>query len=160
MTTISFRRAGEEDQDFIKELSTAVFSIYGDYDLILPRWFLSPWVVTIIASDLGEPVGFAMLHFGGKEIWEPTLGELLAIAVKPEHQGKGVGSAIINHVEELARESHLEKIQLHTSTDNSSARHLFQKAGYLEKESKESYYPNGQTAVLMVKNLDVERARP
>ncbi|HSR10131.1 MAG TPA: GNAT family N-acetyltransferase, partial [Thermodesulfobacteriota bacterium] len=128
--SLSFRTAGEGDREFVRSVSAAVFSIYGDYEETLPRWLLDPWVVTVIAEEGGEPAGFAMLQFGPRGIWENSLGELLAIAVNPDRQGEGVGKALLNCVEDLARHSLLKRIQLHTAETNTAGRALFQSMGY------------------------------
>ena len=153
MEEISFRIAREKDRDFIKRLSAAVFSIFGDYDEILSQWFLQPGVFTVIGSKNGTPIGFAMLRLEEGENEGASTGELLAIAVAPEHQGQGIGKALLSQVEDLARQYRVREIRLHTAKDNLSARFLFERAGYEVVGSKKNYYPQGQPAVMMGKML-------
>jgi ribosomal protein S18 acetylase RimI-like enzyme len=154
MKEISFRIATKKDRDFIRQLSASVFSIFGRYDEILTGWFLHPGVITIIGSKNGQPVAFAMLQPGEKETWNAPTGELLAIAVMPEHQGQGVGRALLNYMEDLALRFRLSEMHLHTGKDNLPAQYLFEKAGYKIAGAEKSYYPKGQSAVRMVKMLD------
>ena len=154
MKEISFRAATEKDRDFIRQVSARVFSLFGDYEEILTHWFLVPGVLTVIGSKNGQPAGFVMLQLGEKVKGEGAKGELLAIAVVPEHQGQGVGKALLGYGEDLAWQHRLSEIRLHTAEDNLSARYLFGKAGYKVVGSKKSYYPQGQSALMMVKMLD------
>ena len=154
MKEISFRIATKKARDFIRRLSASVFSIFGHYDEILTGWFLHPGVITVIGSKNGQPVAFAMLQLGEKETWNTSIGELLAIAVIPEHQRQGVGRALLKYVENLALRFRLSAIHLHTGKDNLSAQYLFEKAGYKIAGAEKSYYPNGQSAVKMVKRLN------
>jgi ribosomal protein S18 acetylase RimI-like enzyme len=154
MEEISFRIATKKDRNFIRQLSASVFSIFGHYDEILTDWFLHPGVITVIGSKNGPPVAFAMLQIGEKETWNASIGELLAIAVIPEHQRQGVGRALLNYMEDLALRFRLSAIHLHTGKDNLPAQYLFEKAGYKIAGAEKSYYPKGQSAVKMVKRLN------
>ena len=88
-----------------------------------------------------------MLQLGEGGNGDASTGEILAIAVAPEHQGRGVGRALLSQVEELARQYRGREIHLHTAKDNLFARLLFERAGYKVLGSKKRYYPQGQAAV-------------
>jgi len=151
---ISFRIATKKDQDFIGQLSARVFSIFGRYDEILTDWFSHPGVITVIGSKNGQPVAFAMFQLGERETWNVSTGELLAIAVIPEHQRQGLGRSLLNYMEDLALRFRLREIHLHTGKDNLPAQCLFEEAGYGVAETEKDYYPKGQPAVRMVKRLE------
>lgn len=142
---VFIRLATKEDGGFICQLSGEVFSIFGDYDEIIPQWFLNPDVVTIIYVKNGHPLGFAMLYV--------LSGEILAIAVTPKYQRKGIGSALLNHVESLARQLGLSRLLLHTAKDNDAAHLFFQKAGFKVIGTQERFYPKGQPALTMSKRI-------
>lgn len=95
-----------------------------------------------------------MLQIGEKETWNASIGELLAIAVIPEHQRQGVGRALLNYMEDLALRFRLSAIHLHTGKGNLPAQYLFEKAGYKIAGAERSYYPKGQSAVKMVKRMN------
>jgi len=149
-----FRLATEEDLGFIQQLSVRVFSIFGNYDEILTRWFLQPLVTTVIPAENNNPLGFGMLLLEREGYLDPSKGEILAIAVLPEYQKRGIGNALLYYLESLALQHGLNEIQLHTAQDNTSARSFFQKADYNITGSKKSYYPKGQPAFMMTKILD------
>jgi hypothetical protein len=133
MEKISFRTATVGDWDFIEHLSVRVFSIFGDYGEILPQWLLQPGVIVLIGSRDERKMGFAMVRLGERKVEDAPAGELLAIAVMLQY---GLG-----------------ELHLHTARDNLSARCLFHRTGYRAARMKKSYYPKGQSAVMMVKKL-------
>ena len=56
------RVASKEDCTFIRTLSGEVFSVFGEYSDIIPRWFANPDVITLVYVKNGHLVGFAMLY--------------------------------------------------------------------------------------------------
>ena len=153
MTDLSFRFAAENDLVFIRQLSAKVFSVYGNYDEIVTAWFFLPGVITVIAVEKTDPLGFAVLGFEIPGKREMPRGELLAIAVVPEYQRAGIGAALLAHVQSLAFEHGLNEICLCTAEDNSAARSFFEKAGFKVIGSQGRYYPRGQSALAMCKRL-------
>ncbi len=145
--------ATKDDEDFIRELSAKVFSIYGNYSEILPKLFLYPNVITIIAAEKAYSLGFAILDLIEKKDFDVLTGELLAIAVTPKHHRKGIGKALLNHIEFLAYQYNLKRLLLHTAENNIAAQSLFKKAGFEVVGFRENYYPNGQQATVMFKPL-------
>jgi ribosomal protein S18 acetylase RimI-like enzyme len=139
------RLAIKEDRSFIRTLSGEVFSIFGDYSEIIPRWFVNPDVITVIYVKHRHPVGFAMLYV--------LSGEILAIAVLPKYQRRGIGSALLNHIECLAYQLGLRRLLLHTATENTVAHLFFQKAGFTVIGTRENYYPKGQPALIISKGM-------
>ena len=52
------------------------------------------------------------------------------VAVAPEFQGRGIGSALVGHALEVARAQKLAAVRLDVSADNVSARRLYQRFGF------------------------------
>jgi len=145
--------ANVSDGDFIGQLSRRVFNIYGPYGQLVPQWFESGFTMTIIAIMAEEPVGFAMIGHVSKELNLPDFTELMAIAVEPEKQKMGIGTMLIREMEKKAVELKIQRIFLHTAVENLSAQRLFADCGYQKGGIKSGFYPAGQDAVLMSKNL-------
>ncbi len=76
------------------------------------------------AEDEGERenIGLVTLHVGGRECEITTLNSL--------RESVGVGSALVETVEEWAREAGLERLWLVTTNDNLAALKFWQKRGY------------------------------
>ena len=153
MKTFIFRVANESDLEFLIRLSEAVFSEYGKYDEIVPAWFFQPVVMTEIIMDAANPLGFAMLALEKQKPLGPRSAHLLAIAVSPEHQRRGVGSALIDHMEVIAGKYGISELRLWTAHDNSQALSFFLKAGYKIIGSEGHYYPKGQSAFTLSKKF-------
>ncbi len=70
-------------------------------------------------------VGVAALQVENEET-----GKLNWVYVLPRHQGKGIGTALITHLEQKARKKGLEKIRLRTIEKADQAVNFYKKLGY------------------------------
>jgi len=153
METFDFRLANENDLDFSSQLSARVFSKYGAYDEIVLGWLLEPEVITVIIAARADPLGFAMVTLGREKWFEPRRGQLLVIGVFPEQQRKSIGTALLGHMVEIAREYGVEEMLLWTAVDNQQALSFFQNADFHIVGSEDRYYPRGQAALTLAKKL-------
>jgi ribosomal protein S18 acetylase RimI-like enzyme len=149
---LALRRANPGDLPFIIELSEQVFSAYGQYDEIIARWASFHQIITVIIEGTGQSRGFAMINpiLGARN---EANGELLAIAVSPGYQRRGIGKKLLRHMEGLARDLGIEEMVIHTAEINEAAHGFFAKNGFILRGSVESYYPKGQKALEMSKTL-------
>jgi len=148
------RPAHEGDLDFIIQLSAQVFSKYGNYEEIVFGWYEEPEVITEIITEKNTPLGFAMLAMEKEKVFRARRAHLLAIAILPEYQRKGIGKALLASVEDLARQYGGKEIVLMTAVDNETALAFFQNAGFGVIGAEDHYYPKGQQALAMHKRLD------
>lgn len=150
---VSIRHARSSDAWFIHRLSEVAFQAYGSYGDIIRGWLDSGQAISLIAQICGRPAGFAMMERIPARSDPPRGAELLAIAVDPADRRRGAGRALLRRIETLVHGQGAERIWLHTATDNHSARNLFERSGYRSVRLKRAFYPNGQDALLMVKQL-------
>ena len=115
---ITIRAAEESDVEFAHSLSKKAFSQYGPYEDMLERWFQSGTTETLLALMGKRPVGFAMLGRHQSEWDSRQIAELLAIAVEPAKQKKGIGDSLIREVVRKARELRIETVVLYTALEN------------------------------------------
>ena len=68
-------------------------------------------------------------------------GELLMIFVHPDHQRKGIGSALVNYAEEVAKEMGYKELTLSTMEQADWAVKFYEKLGYniVRKEDREMW---------------------
>ena len=151
----TFRPADEKDAEFIIQVSAQVFLKYGEYDEIVSDWFGEAAVITEIVLEKNNPLGFAMVALERRKVFGPRGAHLLAIGILPEQQRRGVGTALLAHMEELVRKYKAAEIRLWTGVDNTEALSFFQKAGFQIIGSEHDYYPRGQTALALSKKLGV-----
>ena len=73
-----------------------------------------------VAIADGKIIGFAAL-----EVYSVKLAELRSLAVSPQHQGQGVGKALVNACVEYARKQNVFEIMAITSSEE-----FFQRCGF------------------------------
>jgi len=154
MESFIYRPAKQKDLEFIRELSAQVFSRYGNYEEIVLAWLEQGAVITEIIMEQNHTLGFAMLVLDRQKILGSRAAHLLAIGILPEHQRRGVGRALLEHMEEVARKYNAVEMNLWTAVDNEPALSFFQKAGFEIKRFESYYYPKGQAALAMSKKLN------
>jgi putative acetyltransferase len=78
-------------------------------------------------------VGVSSLKFNLQEAFKHRAE--LGITVHDDYQNLGIGTALLNHMLDVARTRKLKKVHLTVNTDNSKAIRLYEKAGF-EVEGK------------------------
>ncbi len=68
------------------------------------------------------PSGVAIIHASTHELWVQSL------AVAPEYRGAGVGSALMEHVEQLGQQQQLDRVRLRVIGE--SAIDFYERLGY------------------------------
>ena len=150
---ITLRYAKASDVNFIRTLSRNAFHEYGPYEEILPRWFLSGMTVTLLALMRKEPVGYAMLGRHQHVWYAPRVSEMLAIAVEPGSRRLGIADLLMREIEKRAKELRVKTLVLHTAVENLAGQQLFKKRGFTPSVNKKGFYPGGQDALMMAKEL-------
>jgi ribosomal-protein-alanine acetyltransferase len=82
-----------------------------------------------------------------------TVARLYSIATKPEAQGKGVGSALIEASEDAARARGCRSLRLEVRKDNAVAIRLYERLGYTRIGEYANYYADGADAFRFEKQL-------
>ena len=151
---VAFRKANPLDLPFLAELSGQVFSAYGPYDEIIGRWASFPHIITVVVEEYGQLRGFAMINpiLGAQNL---AKGELVAIAISPQYQGRGIGKRLLKYMEGLSRGLGIEEILIHTAAINKAAYRFFAKNGFIKMGLVTFYYPMGQEALEMSKTLSM-----
>ena len=101
----------------------------------------------IVAVEDGSVIGYVIAIGQGGQ------GMIQSIAVSPESRGKGVGELLMKAaIEHLARR--FRRVSLLVDADNEKAIRLYHKMSFIETgRTIEGYYPNGDDAVEMAKEL-------
>ena len=156
------RRAEVQDHPWIVATGAEAYSDLGDYTRILPSWLEQPGVLAWIDQDVsGRGRGFAMLGFYSEEALQragkqQVVADLLALAVLPAHQNKGIGTKLLLHVidvaERVAPASHITQLRLTVAENNVAAQRLYQRHQFAIVEGSATY-DRGQKALRMVRSL-------
>ena len=155
---ILVREAHRDDGPFILALARGAFLAYGSYDRYLEDWFGNETVRTDVAEIDGRPAGFFMLTtYADPDRPADSVADLVAIAVAPELQSRGVGKRLLARALELARASEpaAREVWLVVAEGNARAQRFFGRSGF-RLGAGVGVYPAGQRAIRMVKLLGEE----
>lgn len=127
------------------------------------RAFARPWSASDIAALLANANALAILSGGadaeGFAIAWVVAGEaeLLTIAVVPETRRRGVGAGLLREICRLARARGAGVLHLEVAEDNTEARALYQKLGFMAAGRRQGYYvrENAETADAIVLSLSL-----
>lgn len=178
------RRAELADHPWMIATGAEAYQDLGDYTRILPSWLEQPGVLAWIDYDVqARGRGFAMLGFylddptaspalggavpaspaptgaaPGSDAGEPAqvIADLLALAVLPAFQRRGIGTRLLHHVIEVAERvapgSHIASLRLTVAEQNTAAQRLYARHGFRIVDGSASY-DRGQRALRMARPL-------
>jgi ribosomal protein S18 acetylase RimI-like enzyme len=88
--------------------------------------------IYLLACDDSQPAGFAKLkkHSLHDDIEFGSQMELQKLYVLPAHQGKGIGSALLQEVKSIARDAYPDFLWLDTPVTNDNAIRLYERNGF------------------------------
>lgn len=161
------RRAELADHPWIIATGAEAYRDLGDYTRILPSWLEQPGVLGWIDYDVhGRGRGFAMLGFyldepngaptGAHDGAAQVIADLLALAVLPSFQRRGIGTKLLHHVievaERVAPSSHIQSLRLTVAESNTGAQRLYARYGFRIIDGSATY-DRGQRALRMARPL-------
>jgi GNAT superfamily N-acetyltransferase len=132
MTTWTIRRATESDATSVADCAVEAFRHY------IPRLGLTPIPMT---KDYGAAIANAQVWVAAQQ--DRTVAALVldvtdegflidVIAVLPQHQGTGVGRALLELAEQEALRQGHDSIYLFTNEKMTENRALYERIGYVE----------------------------
>ena len=105
--------------------------------------------LVVTARSGTEVVGFAMAHFGADTV------RLTLLGVANSQQRKGVGTRLIQWVEESAVVAGLFTMMLEVRAGNQAARRFYAALGYIEAGAVTRYYSGIEDAIRLSRSLRV-----
>lgn len=120
--------------------------------------FHSPWDEAAFAELLGQAGVFAAATGEGFILCRVILdeAEILTLAVRPEARGGGLGGRLTASAADIARAAGAERLFLEVAEDNTAARALYARAGFVQTGRRKAYYETAQgriDALILVLNL-------
>ena len=97
----------------------------------------------LVAEAAGRIVGYA-----GLMCIEP-IADVQTIAVVPEQEGKGIGSALLTELIRESRQRGAEDVLLEVRADNPRAQQLYLRYGFEQIHVRPRYYRDGVDALIM-----------
>ena len=84
----------------------------------------------MVAKANGKITGMVSLLYTVSTALGSRVAILEDMVVSAEHRGAGIGSALLTHAIEFAREKGCKRISLLTDQDNETAQHFYQQQGF------------------------------
>lgn len=142
------RPARAADKQAVAHLARHTLFPFGRYDELLPSWMAREGIFTFIAESRGEAVGLCMLGFF-EDLERGFYADLLAIAVAPASQRRGVGRMLVRFAitESRTRMRSAKELRLSVADTNERARALFASEGFEPRPYELGTYDGGQVAL-------------
>ena len=146
---ITFRGLEEKDMRFLADLlnNESILAALHSEKLSYDEWldvYRKHWKNDtdekhFILFSEDKPAGWLKINGldGNDTAW------LSMLAVTPEYQRKGLGTAAVSFFEEYISDRGFYSAGIHTTEDNSAAQKLYKKCGYEITERSESMTGNG-----------------
>ena len=159
--SLDARHKGEFIRLFCDEFPEIIVPVFGSVERcarLLERSLANDRILTAIAGD--RLIGFACLHFSGREWFDPGLSQLLSVtrwgifrvitmgmilfkrprsdvlhldtlAVQPDVRGKGIGTQLVDAVVALANAEGKHLVTLEVEDINPRAKRLYERLGFV-----------------------------
>ena len=128
-----YRRMTARDLDAVMEIENAIYPYpwtRGNFSDSLDAGYHC-WII----EDDGAVIGYCVVMIAAGE------AHLLNLSIAPGWQRRGLGSALLRFVIDLARNHMAGKIYLEVRPSNLAARALYGRAGFAEIGWRRAYYP-------------------
>src|SRR6185295_18487038 len=85
----------------------------------------------LVAEDGGEIVGYVAVGRATRLESNRHVADIRGLAVAPDHQGRGLGRALVHAALDAARERGARKVTLRVLGPNTAARALYESCGFV-----------------------------
>jgi RimJ/RimL family protein N-acetyltransferase len=111
--------------------------------------------ISIVAEDSGHIAGYASIHIN-EATWTRHVGEM-RVLVGSDYRGLGLGKRLTTEAFAMAKELGLRKVTAQMSTDQRSARGVFEHLGFRPEALLADHVMtrDGQTRDLLIMSYDV-----
>ncbi|HHV74838.1 ribosomal-protein-alanine N-acetyltransferase [Thermoanaerobacterium sp. PSU-2] len=143
---IKIRPMVKSDIDKVMEIEYLSFSVPWSFESFVMEVTKNSCAHYIVAEVDGKVAGYGGFWVVVDE------GHITNIAVHPDFRGKGVGSAIVEGLIELAKNKGITSMTLEVRESNLVAQSLYKKYGFRPVGKRRGYYQdNNEDAVIMWK---------
>jgi ribosomal protein S18 acetylase RimI-like enzyme len=133
----------------------------------LPEWFGIAESVEQYIRDVAELPTFAVGRdaFLSLKLHSAAAAEIYVMGVRPETQGRGAGTALVQAAEEFLRARGVEFLQVktlgpsHPSTHYARTRRFYESRGFRPLEELAGVWDESNPCLIMVKHLDAAPGR-
>jgi ribosomal-protein-alanine N-acetyltransferase len=126
-------------------------------EAIEQKAYPTPWSRSMFASELAKPTSICLGAFEGHDLVGYVINSryvdawhVMNVAVGPEHQRRGVATALLERLFELTNDDERRGYTLEVRVSNEDAIRLYEKLGFDSRGIRRGYYTdNREDAVIM-----------
>ena len=125
------RSATSADAGELARMNAAFNGVSDSAAQIAARLAACAAIESVLVAELdGQIAGFACLRVVPCVLYAQPYAELTELYVEPAFRRRGIGRALILHIEQLARARGAADLLIMTGTGNAAAQALYRAAGY------------------------------
>ncbi len=141
------RNASIDDIKYVVEIEGKSFKYpyppiaFITFMTLYPKYFL-------VGEHCGRVISYVLAA-----VDKDSSGHIISIAVDPEYRGYGLGKLLMMSVESRLLQDGINKFRLEVAVSNSIAIKMYELLGYKISKVLKRYYPDGEDAYLMFKEV-------
>ena len=149
------------------EIRTLDLSDLDAIEQIEQQAYPTPWSRSMFASELAKPTSICLGAFEGRDLVGYIINSryvdawhVMNVAVHPEHQRRGIATALLEKLFERTRGDERRGYTLEVRVSNENAIRLYEKLGFDSRGIRRGYYTdNREDALIMWRDSGRSAAR-
>ena len=126
-------------------------------EAIEQRAYPTPWSRSMFASELAKPTSICLGAFEGEQLVGYIINSryvdawhVMNVAVDPEHQRRGIATALIERLIDLTEDDERRGYTLEVRVSNEDAIRLYRKLGFEPRGIRRGYYTDNREDALIM----------
>jgi ribosomal-protein-alanine N-acetyltransferase len=126
-------------------------------EAIEQKAYPTPWSRSMFASELAKPTSICLGAFEGQDLAGYVINSryvdawhVMNVAVDPEHQRRGVATALLERLFELTRDDERRGYTLEVRVSYEDAIGLYEKLGFESRGIRRGYYTDNREDALIM----------
>jgi ribosomal-protein-alanine N-acetyltransferase len=126
-------------------------------EAIEQKAYPTPWSRSMFASELAKPTSICLGAFEGQELVGYVINSryvdawhVMNVAVDPDHQRRGVATALLERLFEVTRNDERRGYTLEVRVSNEDAIGLYEKLGFEARGIRRGYYTDNREDALIM----------
>jgi [ribosomal protein S18]-alanine N-acetyltransferase len=139
------------------EIRVLELSDLNAIEAIEQKAYPTPWSRSMFASELAKPTSICLGAFEGQDLVGYVINSryvdawhVMNVAVAPEHQRRGVATALLERLFEVTRDDERRGYTLEVRVSNEDAIGLYEKLGFEPRGIRRGYYTDNREDALIM----------
>ena len=139
------------------EIRTLELGDLSAIESIEQRAYPTPWSRSMFAAELAKPTSICLGAFEGEDLVGYVVNSryvdawhVMNVAVDPEHQGRGIATALLERLFDLTRDDERRGYTLEVRVSNAVAIGLYEKLGFESRGTRRGYYTDNREDALIM----------